>query len=185
MSKLQGTSLRARREGAKPCKLMRFLRVRRRARSNAPCYESARPIGSSIKIRHEVPKRALFGFPFPGASLRLLSVTTELFNREIAEAMKAYEKYIVCINKTPEEFEASLISLLSKAIKAYDSRGPDLRHGIALDKQITVILSQNDGPRPLCGIYFNLHSPYQKQSLPKTVKPLSEPIGGGQPKSEG
>ena len=112
-------------------------------------------------------------------------MTTELFSREIAEAMKAYEKYIVCINKTPEEFEAALTSLLSKAIKAYESRGPDLRHGIALDKQITVILSQNDGPRPLCGIYFNLHSPYQRQSLPKTVKPLTEPIGGGQPKSEG
>jgi hypothetical protein len=112
-------------------------------------------------------------------------VTTELFSQEIAEAMKAYEKYIVCINKTPEEFEASLTSLLSKAIKAYESRGPDLRHGIALDKQITVILSQSDSARPLCGIYFNLHSPYQRQSLPKTVKPLTEPIGGGQQKSEG
>ena len=112
-------------------------------------------------------------------------MTTELFSREIAEAMKAYEKYIVCISKTPEEFEASLTSLLSKAIKAYESRGPDLRHGIALDKQITVILSQSDSASPLCGIYFNLHSPYQKQSLPKTVRPLTESIGGGQPKSEG
>jgi hypothetical protein len=112
-------------------------------------------------------------------------VTTKLFSQEIAEAMGAYEKYIICINKTPDEFEASLISLLNKAIKAYQSRGPDLRHGIALDKQVTVILSQNDGPRPLCGIYFNLHSPYQKQSLPKTVKPLPESIGGGQPKTEG
>ena len=61
----------------------------------------------------------------------------------------------------------SLISLLNKAIKAYESRGPDLRHGIALDKQVTVILSQSDSPRPLCGIYFNLHSPYQRQALPK------------------
>ena len=121
----------------------------------------------------------------PELRFRLLIVTTKLFSQEIAEAMKAYEKYIVCIDKTPEEFEASLTSLLNKAIKAYESRGPDLRHGIALDKQITVILSQNDGPRPLCGIYFNLHSPYQRQSLPKTVQPLTEPIGGGQPKSEG
>ena len=111
-------------------------------------------------------------------------MTTKLFTQEIAEAMNAYEKYIVCINKTPEDFEASLISLLHKAIKAYESRGPDLRHGIALDKQVTVILSQSDGPRPLCGIYFNLHSPYQRQSLPKTVKPIAESIGGGQPKSE-
>jgi hypothetical protein len=26
----------------------------------------------------------------------------------------------------------------------------------------------------LCGIYFNLHSPYQKNSLPKTVKSFTE-----------
>ena len=98
--------------------------------------------------------------------------------------MKAYDKYVICIDKTPEEFEASLTSLLNKAINAYESRGPELRHGIALDKQVTVILSQSDTPRPLCGIYFNLHSPYQKQSLPKTVKPLPESIGGGQSKAE-
>ena len=88
-------------------------------------------------------------------------MNTELFRQEIAAAIKAYEKYIVCLNKTTDEFEAALKSLLIKAIKAYEGRGPELRHGIALDKQITVILSQSDGPRPLCGIYFNLHSPYQ------------------------
>lgn len=107
-----------------------------------------------------------------------------MFSREIAEAMKAYEKYIICISKTPEDFEASLTSLLNKAIKAYESRGPDLRHGIALDKQVTVILSQGDGAQPLCGIYFNLHSPYQRQALPKTVRPVSEPISDAPPKAE-
>jgi hypothetical protein len=112
------------------------------------------------------------------------TVTTDLFSPEIAQAMKAYEKYIICIDKTPEDFEAVLKSLLNKAIKAYESRGPDLRHGIALDKQVTVILSQGDGPRPLCGIYFNLHSPYQRQALPKTVKPLKETIGGNPSKPE-
>ncbi len=112
-------------------------------------------------------------------------VTTELFNREIAEAMKAYEKYIICLDKSPEEFEEALTSLLGKAIKAYQGRGPDLRHGIALDKQITIILSQNDSPRPLCGIYFNLHSPYQRHLLPGTVKPLTEKISDGHTKSEG
>ena len=112
-------------------------------------------------------------------------MTTEVFRQEIAEAMKAYDKYVICINQTPDDFGTSLTSLLSKAIKAYESRGPDLRHGIALDKQVTVILSQGDGPRPLCGIYFNLHSPYQRPALPKTVKPITESIGGGQPKSEG
>ncbi len=49
-----------------------------------------------------------------------------------------------------------------------------MRHGIALDKEVTIILSQSDEERPLCGIYFNLHSPYKKSSLPKTVQPFVE-----------
>lgn len=107
-----------------------------------------------------------------------------MFEQEMAQAMKMYETYIICIDKIPEEFRASLISLVTKAIKAFENRGPQLRHGIALDKHVTVILSQSDGPRPLCGIYFNLHSPYQKTALPKTVKPISEPVGEGRPASE-
>lgn len=105
-------------------------------------------------------------------------MTAETFRQEIADAMKAYEKHVICLDKTPDEFHTSLVSLLNKAIKAYEGRGPHLRHGIALDRQVTVILSQNEGPQPLCGIYFNLHSPYQKQSVPKTVKSVREPIGG-------
>jgi len=108
-------------------------------------------------------------------------VTVDTFRPELLEAMRTYDRYVICIDKTPDEFEASLISLLHKAIKAYESRGSQLRHGIALDKHVTVILSQNDTPRPLCGIYFNLHSPYQKQSLPKTVKPLVETLTDKQP----
>ena len=101
-------------------------------------------------------------------------MTIETFKREIAAAVKAYDKYIICIDKTPEDFEASLQSLMAKAIAAYESRGVGLRHGIALDKHVTIILSQSDEARPMCGIYFNLHSPYQKAALPKTVKPLAE-----------
>ena len=96
-----------------------------------------------------------------------------------------YERYVICIDKISEDFEPTLLSLITKAIKAYESRGPQLRHGIALDKHVTVILSQSDTARPLCGIYFNLHSPYQKGSLPKTVKAITESIGGGQTKPEG
>ena len=107
------------------------------------------------------------------------------YQQEIAEAMKAYQKYVICIDKTPDEFESSLSSLLVKAIKAYDSRGPNLRHGIALDRHITIILSQNDSPRPLCGMYFNLHSPYQKQATAKSSKSQKESIGGSQAKGEG
>jgi len=112
------------------------------------------------------------------ASLYAPAVTADTFSPEIAEAMKTYEKYVICIDKTPEDFHASLISLLNKAIKAYENRGPQLRHGIALDRQVTVILSQNDSARPLCGIYFNLHSPYQKPGATKVLKPVRESISG-------
>ncbi len=95
-------------------------------------------------------------------------MTVDTFKRELAEAVKAYEMYIVCIDKTPDRFEESLASLMNKAIKAYETRGPNLRHGIALDKQVTIILSQTAEDRPLCGIYFNLHSPYQKALPAKT-----------------
>jgi hypothetical protein len=101
-------------------------------------------------------------------------MTIDLFKREIAAAVKIYDKFVVCLEKTPADFEVSLTSLMGKAIKAYESRGPGLRHGIALDNQVTIILSQGDEARPLCGIYFNLHSPYQKNALPKTVKQFPE-----------
>src|SRR5215472_16725280 len=72
-------------------------------------------------------------------------VTVDTFKPELEEALRAYEKYIVCIDKTPDQFEASLVSLMTKAIKAYETRDPNLRHGIAVDKQVTIILSQTDG----------------------------------------
>ena len=97
-------------------------------------------------------------------------MTVDSFKHEIADAVKSYDKFIVCLDKTPEECEASLKSLMEKAIKAYENRGPHLRHGIALDKQVTIILSQTENDRPLCGIYFNLHSPYQKKPSSKPAK---------------
>jgi hypothetical protein len=97
-------------------------------------------------------------------------VTVDTFKQEIATGVKAYERFIVCIDKTPDECEATLRSLMEKAIKAYENRGPHLRHGIALDKQVTIILSQTETERPLCGIYFNLHSPYQKKAAAKQAK---------------
>jgi hypothetical protein len=114
----------------------------------------------------------------------LIGVTVDTFQPEMDLAIKAYEQYVICIDKTPEEFQASLVSLIVKAIKAFENRGPQLRHGIALDKHMTVILSQSDGVRPLCGIYFNLHSPYQKQTPESAVKPLGEPLGERRPAPE-
>jgi hypothetical protein len=98
-------------------------------------------------------------------------VTVETFRPEIQEALRAFGKYIICLDKTPPECEGSLNRLVDKAIKAYVSRGPNLRHGIALDKHITIILSQTEGERPLCGIYFNLASPYHKKKCSPAAKP--------------
>ncbi len=103
-----------------------------------------------------------------------MDLTIETFQEEILEAQKAYEKFIVCLDKTPDECRRDLLPLLEKAIKAYVGRGPHLRHGIALNKQITIILSQTDGERPLCGIYFNLHSPYKRKAA--NAKPRKEEL---------
>lgn len=92
-----------------------------------------------------------------------MDLTVKTFEQELADAIKAYDKYIVCIDKVPEECGESLVSLMEKAIKAYVNRAAGLRHGIALDKHVTIILSQTETDRPLCGIYFNLHSPYRKK----------------------
>lgn len=105
-------------------------------------------------------------------------VTVDTFRQEIRLALGSYDRFVVCIDKTPDEFEATLQSLVTKAIKAYESRGPQLRHGIALDRFVTVILSQTDQPKPLCGIYFNLHSPYQKQTAAPVAQLQKEKISG-------
>lgn len=93
-----------------------------------------------------------------------MSLQPDEFKHELADALRHYEKYVVCIEKTPDEFLASLQSLLAKALKAFETRGEGMRHGLALDRQVTIILSQTDTERPLCGIYFNLHSPYKKKT---------------------
>lgn len=97
-------------------------------------------------------------------------MTVETFKSEIAEALRTYDRFVVCLDKTPEDLEKSLNSLVEKAIKAYENRGPGLRHGIALDREVTVILSQTDVERPLCGMYFNLSSPYHRQKSSRTAR---------------
>ena len=96
-----------------------------------------------------------------------MDLTLEMFEPELRAALASYDRHVVCIEKIPEDCETTLRSLLEKAIKAFTTRGPDLRHGIALDRHVTVILSQTEGPRPLCAIYFNLHSPYAKKQASK------------------
>jgi hypothetical protein len=93
-----------------------------------------------------------------------VDLTVETFEAELRAAIASYDRHVVCIEKIPEDCETTLRSLIEKAIKAFISRGPDLRHGIALDRHVTVILSQTDGSKPLCAIYFNLFSPYARKS---------------------
>ncbi len=92
-----------------------------------------------------------------------MELTVDTFEPELEEALRNYDKYVVCLDKATDDCRASLVSLIQKAIKAFTTRPPELRHGIALDRQVTIILSQSDSARPLCGIYFNLHSPYHRQ----------------------
>lgn len=103
-----------------------------------------------------------------------MELTVDMFKAEIAEALRAYDKFIVCIAKTPEDCEGALQRLIEKAIKAYQQRAPGLRHGIALDNQVTIIMSQppedSTLEKPLCGIYFNLSSPYHKKRAPQLAK---------------
>ena len=97
-------------------------------------------------------------------------MTAETFKPEIAAALRTYDRYVVCLEKGTEECAEALYSLMEKAINAYENRAAGLRHGIALDKHITVILSQTEGDRPVCGIYFNLRSPYQRKPTPKPAR---------------
>jgi hypothetical protein len=91
-----------------------------------------------------------------------MELTPKVFRAEMEEAAKVYDRHVVCLEKTPEDFGSALNRLMERAIRAYQTRGAGLRHGIALDRHVTIILSQSEQERPLCGIYFNLHSPYQK-----------------------
>lgn len=97
-----------------------------------------------------------------------MELTVETFAPEMAAALRNYERYVVCLDQLPEECAESLQSLMAKAISAFNGRAPEMRHGIALNRMVTIILSQTEGPRPLCGIYFNLHSPYSR-------KPAAQP----------
>jgi hypothetical protein len=106
-------------------------------------------------------------------------MTVDIFKRELAEALANYDRHVVCLQKTPDEFEAVVTSLLQKAIGAFENRAAGMRHGIALDREVTVIISQGDTERPLCGIYFNLHSPYRKDNASKPAAMFVGKNSGG------
>ena len=92
-----------------------------------------------------------------------MELTIETFRQEIDAAMQSYDRHVVCIFKTPDDCLEAIERLMLKAIKAYENRVEGMRHGIALDKEITIMLSQAESDPPLCGIYFNLHTPYSHE----------------------
>ena len=96
-----------------------------------------------------------------------MDLTVQTFEKEIEAALASYDRYVVALDKVPEDAATSLASLMGKAIAAYTTRKPGMRHGIALDRHLTIILSQQEDPaeRPLCGVYFNLHSPYARKTV--------------------
>ena len=57
-------------------------------------------------------------------------MTVDTFKREIADAVKSYDLHVVCLHKTPDEFEAAVTSLMQKAIKAFENRAAGMRHGV-------------------------------------------------------
>jgi hypothetical protein len=119
--------------------------------------------------------------PLLGRSTRYfppVDLTVDTFQPELDVALRSYDRHVVCMEKVTEDCEKSLRSLMQKAINAYVNRGVEMRHGIALDRHVTIILSQTDGEKPLCGIYFNLHSPYAKKSAPAAENaPASKSAG--------
>lgn len=96
-------------------------------------------------------------------------MTVDLFRPEIEEALEVFDRYVVCLEKTRDDCQATMESLIAKAIETFQHRPPGMRHGIALDRYLTVILSQSESDRPLCAIYFNLHTPYFTKPQSKTA----------------
>lgn len=97
----------------------------------------------------------------------LKTLDKENFKDQILEALSNYDKYIICLSKTTPDMAKSAISLLEKAIAAYLNRG-DKKNGIALDKYVTIILTEaEDSDIPKCSIYFNLSSAYAKKITKK------------------
>jgi len=103
-----------------------------------------------------------------------MELTLETFRREINSAMRSYDRHVVCVFKTPDDCLEAIERLMLKAIKAYENRATGMRHGIALDKEITVMLSQGEGDAPLCGVYFNLHTPYSREHGGRNIQKASE-----------
>ena len=103
-----------------------------------------------------------------------MELVIETFRQEIDAAMQSYDRHVVCVFKTHDDCLEAIERLMLKAIKAYENRVEGMRHGIALDKEITIMLSQSEADAPLCGIYFNLHTPYNREHGGRNIRKVGE-----------
>ena len=117
-----------------------------------------------------------FYFSKRNLALRCLRVTIETFKKEIATAVKAFDKYIVSLEKSPEELRLPR-SVMAEGARRLRELCPGMRHGLALDKQVTIILSQRHRA-PAEWHLFQFNCPYQKNALPGTVKAVEEIFRG-------
>lgn len=111
----------------------------------------------------------------PNHNLGPVDLLVDSYEPELKSALEYYDRHVVCLEKATEDCERSLRSLMQKAISAYVNRAPEMRHGIALDRHVTIILSQSGEERPLCGVYFNLHSPYARKLASVTAEGSEAP----------
>jgi len=91
----------------------------------------------------------------PGVAI-IVVVTVETFRPELLEAMRAYDRYDICIDKFPKNLKPHLISLLHKAIRLTKAAGNKLRHGIALDQTCHGHLSQEWIRRAHCAGFISI-----------------------------
>lgn len=86
-------------------------------------------------------------------------MTPKDFQQQIVAAVKAFDRCVVSLDAPPVDFATTLPGLVRKAIAQFEKRAPGMRHGIVLNRHVTVMVSDHHG-RVLCNIYFNLHSDY-------------------------
>ncbi len=110
-----------------------------------------------------------------------MELTIETFRPEIDAAMLSYDRHVVCVFKTPDDCLEAIERLMLKSIKAYENRADGMRHGIALDKEIKIMLSQSEGDTPLCGFYFYLHSPYSSEHGGRNITKTEAKAGANPP----
>lgn len=92
-------------------------------------------------------------------------MTPDDFKREIAAAVKAYDKFCIVLELPSCDVEKNIVNLVGRAIKLYDSKDRNRTAAMSMNSCLTVQLSDAaNEPLPRCSIYFNLHSFYVEEA---------------------